>query len=163
MKDLGEAYVILGVKLAKIEHGLTMCQSHYIEKILKRFNCFDVLPVRTPYDPNIHLKKNKCESVSQSEYAKIIGSVMFLMNYTHPDIAYVVSRLSLYTHNPSIEHWNAFYRLLKYLKGTMDWGLHFCKFPYVLEGYCDANRATDNDEVSSTSDYVFTLGRGAIS
>ena len=58
--------------------------------MLKRFNCFDVLPIRTPYDPSIHLKKNKCERVSQYEYAKIIGSVMFLINYTHSDIAYVV-------------------------------------------------------------------------
>ena len=64
MKDLGEANVILGVKLAKTEHGFTMCQSHYIEKILKRFNCFDVLLLKTPYDPSIHLNKNKCERVS---------------------------------------------------------------------------------------------------
>ena len=45
----------------------------------------------------------------------------------------------------------------------MDWGLHFCKFPVVLEGYCDANWETNNDEVSYTSGYVFTLGRGVIS
>ena len=131
--------------------------------MLKRFNSFEVLPVRTPYDPNIHLKRNKSDSVSQSEYAKIIGSVMFFMNYTRPDIAYAVSRLSRYTHNPSFEHWNALYRLLKYLKGTLDLGLHFNKFPTVLEGFCDANWVIDNDEVSSTSGYVFTLCGGAIS
>jgi hypothetical protein len=109
------------------------------------------------------LKKNYDASVSQSEYAKIIGSVMFLMNYTRPDIAYAVSRLSRYTHNPSSEHWNALYRLLKYLKGTMYWSLNFTKFPSVLEGFCDANWVSDNDEVSSTSGFVFTLGGGAIS
>ena len=119
--------------------------------------------MRTPYDPSIHLRKNKESSVSQTEYAKIIGSVMFLMNYTRPDIAYVVSRLSRYTHNPSNEHWNDLHRLLRYLRGTMDWCLHFNKFPAVLEGFCDANWVTDNDEVSSTSGYVFTLGAGAIS
>ena len=91
---INEVDVIFGVKLTKTKHGFTMCQSHYIEKILKRLNCFDVLHVRTPYDPNINLKKNKCESVSQSKYAKIIGSLMFLMNYTRPNIAYVISRLS---------------------------------------------------------------------
>ena len=123
-----------------------------------------MVPVRTPYDPSVHLKKNTSElSVSQSEYAKIIGSVMFLMNYTRPDIAYAVSRLSRYTHNPSSEHWNALRRLLKYLKGTINWSLQFSKFPAVLEGYCDANWVSDNDEVSSTSGYVFTLGGGAIS
>lgn len=163
MKDLGEADVILGVKMRKSDNGFSLCQSHYIEKILKKFNCYDELPVRTPYDPSIHLKKNNGSSVSQTEYAKIIGSVMFLMNCTRPDIAYAVSRLSRYTHNPGNEHWTALRRLLRYLKGTMDWCLHFYKFPAVLEGFCDANWVTDNDEVSSTSGYVFTLGGGAIS
>lgn len=163
MKDLGEADVILGVKITKTKDGFIMCQSHYVEKVLKKFDSFDVTAVRTPYDPSIHLKKNKGKSVSQSEYAKIIGSLMFLMNYTRPDIAYAVSRLSRYTHNPCNEHWNALKRLLKYLKGTIDWGLNYKRFPNVLEGYCDANWVSDNDEVSSTSGYVFTLCGAAIS
>jgi len=163
MKDLGEADVILGIKMRKIDNGVSLSQSHYIEKILKKFNCYDELPVKTPYDSSIHLKKNNGSSISQVEYAKVIGSVMFLMNCTRPDIAYAVSRLSRYTHNPGNEHWTALRRLLRYLKGTMDWCLHFCKFPSVLEGFCDANWVTDNDEVSSTSGYIFTLGGGAIS
>ena len=88
---------------------------------------------------------------------------MFRMNYTRPDIAYVVSRLSRCTHNLSSEHCNALYRLLRYLRGTMNWCLHFNKFPALLEGFCDANWVTNNDEVSSTSGYVFTFGAGAIS
>jgi len=98
-----------------------------------------VTHVKAPYDPSIYLRENKGTSVSQTEYAKIIGSVMFLMNFTHSDIAYAVSRLSRYTHNPSQEHWNALLRLLKYLRDTIDWCLHFNKFPAVLEGFCDAN------------------------
>uniref|UniRef100_A0A2N9FSN7 Retrovirus-related Pol polyprotein from transposon TNT 1-94-like beta-barrel domain-containing protein n=1 Tax=Fagus sylvatica TaxID=28930 RepID=A0A2N9FSN7_FAGSY len=73
------------------------------------------------------------------------------------------SRLSRYTHNPSHEHWTALTRLLRYLKGTMDLGLHFAGYPIVLEGYCDANWVSDNDETNSTSGYVFTLGGGAVS
>ena len=88
---------------------------------------------------------------------------MFLMNYTRPDIAYVVSRLSRYTHNPSSEHWNALHRLLRYLRGTMDWCLCFNKFLAILKSFCDANWVTDNDEVNSTNGYVFTLGAGVIS
>jgi len=107
--------------------------------MLKKFNQFDVTPVRTPYDPNSHLKKNKGSSVSHNECAKVIGSVMFLMNFTRPDIAYAISRLSRYTHNPSQEQWNALLRLFKYLRGTINWCLYFNKFPAVLEGYCDEN------------------------
>ncbi|XP_070008283.1 uncharacterized protein [Nicotiana sylvestris] len=163
MKDLEEAYVILGTKIKRTANGFSLSRSHYIDKILKGFNCFDVALVRTPYDPSIHLRKNKESSISQTEYAKIIGSVIFLMNYTRPDIAYAVSRMSRYTHNPSSEHWNALHHLLRYLRGTMDWCLHFYKFSAVLKRFCDANWVTDNDEVSSTSGYVFTLGADAIS
>ena len=98
--------MILGVKIKRTLNGYFLCQSHYNEKMLKKFDCFNVVPVRTPYRPSIHLKKNKEFSVSQTKYAKIIGSVMFLMNYTRPDIAYVVSRLSRYSHNSNREHWN---------------------------------------------------------
>ena len=106
-----------------------------------------MLLVTTPYDPSIHLKKNKVPSVSQTKCAKIIISVMFLMNYTQPDIAYNVSRLSCYSHKPNKEHHYALFWLLKYLRGTMDWCLHFNKFPAVLGGFCDAKWVYDNDEL----------------
>ena len=57
----------------------------------------------TPFDSKVHLFKNCGDSVSQDKYAQIIGSLMFLTNWTCPDIAYVSGRLSRYTHNPSIE------------------------------------------------------------
>ena len=88
--------MISGIKIRKTNYGFYLYQSHYIEKILKKFNNFDVTHVRTPYDPSIHLQKNKESSISQTEDAKIIESVMFLMNYTWPDISYVVSKLSRY-------------------------------------------------------------------
>uniref|UniRef100_A0A7N2RBZ6 Reverse transcriptase Ty1/copia-type domain-containing protein n=1 Tax=Quercus lobata TaxID=97700 RepID=A0A7N2RBZ6_QUELO len=163
MKDLGEADVILGIKIIRNSEGITLSQSHYVEKVLKKFNHFDCDPVRTLYDPSIHLKKNRGFPVAQFEYAKITGSVMFLMNCTRPNIAYAVSRLSRYTHNLAYEHWNALTRLLRYLKGTMNLGLTYTRRPTVLEGYCDANWILDNDETNSTSGYVFTLGGGAIS
>jgi len=131
--------------------------------VLNKFNCFDVLPVRTPYDPRIHLKKNKSPSASQTEYGKVIGCVIFHLNCTRPDIAYVVGWLSCYTHNPSSKkHWDALFRLLKYLRGIMDWCLHFSKFSTMLERLCDANWVSDNNKVRHTSGYVFTLGGWAI-
>ena len=80
MKDMGEADVILGIKIRKTNTDFSLCWSHYIEKVLKKFNYFDIIPARALYDPSIHLKKNKGPSVSQTEYAKIIGTVMFLIN-----------------------------------------------------------------------------------
>lgn len=163
MKDLGEADVILGIRLKKTDGGYSLSQSHYVEIFLKKFDSFDVLPCKTPYDASVELVKNNGPSVSQEKYAKIIGSVMFLMNSTRPDIAYAMSRLSRYNHNPGNSHWNALSRLLRYLRGTMDVCLHFSRFPNVLEGYSDANWVSDNDEINSTAGYVFVLGGGAIS
>jgi hypothetical protein len=61
---------------------------------------------------------------------------MFLTNCTRPDIAYVDGRLSRYTHNPSVEHWDAISRLLRYLNDTINYGLSYCDFLAILEGYC---------------------------
>lgn len=85
------------------------------------------------------------------------------MNYTHPNIAYDVCRLSKYTHNPSQDHWNALIRLMRYLKGIMAYGIMYNGFPAVLKGYNDVNWITDSDETKFTSDYVFTLGEDTIS
>ena len=104
MKDMGEVNVILGIKILRNDGCITLSQSHYVKKVLKRFEYFDLSPMSTPYDSKVHLVKNFGDSVSQERYAQIIGSLMFLTNCTRPDIAYVVGRLSRYTHNPSIEH-----------------------------------------------------------
>ena len=95
MKDLGEAEVILGIKIIRTPNGLKLSQEHYIEKILRKFEHFDCKPLSTPYDPSSQLKKNRKHSVAQIEYAHIIGSLMYLMNCTRPDIAYAIGRLNL--------------------------------------------------------------------
>ena len=59
MKELGEADIILGIKITRTSDETFLSQSHYIEKILKKLDQFDFIPVKTPYDPSIHLKKNK--------------------------------------------------------------------------------------------------------
>ena len=163
MKDMGEASVILGVKIIRKGDSIMLTQEHYVEKLLTKYGHSNVTPVSTPYDANTQLKKNKGEPVAQREYAQIIGSLLHLMNFSRPDIAYAVCRLSRYTHNPNQEHWAAIDRLMKYLRGTMSYGILYSGFPAVLEGYSDANWISDSDEIKSTSGYVFTLAGGAIS
>ena len=85
------------------------------------------------------------------------------MNFTRPDIAYAVCRLSRYTHNPNHEHWAAIVRLMKYLRGTMNYGILYTRFPTILEGYNDANWISDSDETKSTNGYIFALSGGVVS
>ena len=97
MKDLVVADVILRIKISKTLDGLILSQSHYIEKILNKFKQDDSNPMRTHVDVNIHLSKNNGKSLSQQEYAQEIGSLMYVMNCTRPNIAYAISKLSRYT------------------------------------------------------------------
>ncbi|CAM8923728.1 unnamed protein product [Rhodiola kirilowii] len=163
MKDMGEADVILGIRIKRENKGLALSQSHYVEKVLKKFNCLNCSPVSTPMDSNVKLLPNTGDAVSQLEYSQVIGCLMYAMTSTRPDIAYAVGKLSRYTSNPSTHHWEAIRRVLKYLKGTMNYGLVYAGFPSVLEGYTDASWITNLEDHSSTSGWVFLLGGGAIS
>jgi hypothetical protein len=76
-----------------------------------------------------------------------------------------VRKLSRFVSNLGDTHWSALerQRVLRYLKGTMSYGIHFTGHPRVLEGYCDANWISDADELYATSGYAFLLGGGAVS
>ena len=133
MKDLGKTEVILGIKITRTPNGLNLSQEHYVEKILRKFEHFYCKLVSTPYDPISLLKKNREHSVAQIEHAQIIGSLMYFMNYTRPDIAYAVGRLSRYTQSPNQDHWTFVRRVLKYLRGTINYGLCFVDFQVSLK------------------------------
>ncbi|GJT03628.1 zinc finger, CCHC-type containing protein [Tanacetum coccineum] len=163
MKDMGEADIILGIKIKRENKGIVITQSHYIEKILKKFNREDCSPVSTPMDPVEKLKPNTGKPVDQLEYSRAIGCLMYAMTSTRPDIAYAVGRLSRFTSNPSRQHWKAITRVFKYLRGTKDYGLSYVGYPSVLEGYSDASWINHVEDSSSTSGWVFLLGGGAIS
>nr|AAP44652.1 putative polyprotein [Oryza sativa Japonica Group]ABF98098.1 retrotransposon protein, putative, Ty1-copia subclass [Oryza sativa Japonica Group] len=139
MKDLGVADVILNIKLIRGENGITLLQSYYVEKILNRFGYIDSKPSPTPYDPSLLLCKNKRIAKNQLEYSQIIGSLMYLASATRPDISFAVSKLSRFTSNPGDDHWRALERVMRYLKGIMELGLHYTGYPAVLEGYSDSN------------------------
>ena len=132
MKDLGVADVILGIKISRTSGGLILSQSHYIKKLLDKFDKYESNITRTPVEINLHLSKNIGQSISQLEYSRIIGSLMYVMNCTRPDIAYFVSKLSRYTSNPGVNNWKAIIRVLRYLRYTQNYGLHYTRYPAVL-------------------------------
>ena len=70
---------------------------------------------------------------------KVINSLMYAITSTKPNIAYVVGRLSRCTSNVSIQHWQMVQRVVKYLKGTMNYGLSYMEYLLVLESYSDAS------------------------
>nr|GEZ59507.1 zinc finger, CCHC-type [Tanacetum cinerariifolium] len=95
MKDMGEADVILGIKIKRENKRIVITQSHYIEKILKKFNREDCYSVSTPIDPVEKLKQNTGKTMDKLKYSRVVGCLMYVMTSTRPDIAYV-GRLSRY-------------------------------------------------------------------
>ncbi|GJU58578.1 zinc finger, CCHC-type containing protein [Tanacetum coccineum] len=163
MKDMGEADVILGIRIKHESNRIAISQYHYIEKVLKKFNYFDCTLVSTHMDTSEKLMPNNGQAVSQLEYYRVIGCPIYAMTCTRSDIAFVVGKLSRYTSNPGTQHLQAIQRVLKYLKKTIDYSLTYIVYPLVLEGYTDARWISNTEDNLSTSGWVFQLGGGAIS
>ena len=105
MKDLGVADVILNIKLLRDgDGGITLLQSHYVEKVLSHFGYSDCTPSPTPYDASLILRKNRRNARDQLRYSQIIGSLMYLASATRPDISFAVSKLSRFVLKPEDDH-----------------------------------------------------------
>ena len=88
---------------------------------------------------------------------------MYLSVSTRPDITYSVSTLAKFTSNPNQQHWTALKRVLRYLKGTVNYGLMYSsKTSKECVGYSDADWAGDLDDRKSTSGYLFQISGGAV-
>lgn len=128
---------------------------------MKKYNFHDYKHVATPFDSSVHLFPVESENdvINQKEYTSIIGSVIYVTDFTRPDIAYVVGVLSRFTSKPTIEHWHAVTRVMRYLIGC---SLFYKNYPAILEGFCDADWNTLSGDSCSTTGYVFILGGGAV-
>ena len=172
MQDMGEANYILGVKIKRDRSKkiLALSQENYIQKILERFHMSSFKPVDTPVSKGEALSLDMCpknpqehEEMSRVPYASAVGSLMYAMMCTRPDICFVVGLVSRYQSNPRREHWKAVKRILRYLKGTMDYCLTYQGSELRLVGSSDADWGGDLDQRKSTYGYVFLLNKGAIS
>ncbi|KAJ9536625.1 hypothetical protein OSB04_un000174 [Centaurea solstitialis] len=174
MKDLGEAAYILGIKIYRNRSRrlIGLSQGTYIDKVLKRFRMDESKKGFIPMQHGIVLSKAQCPESSQDKdkmksipYASAIGSIMYAMLCTRPDVAYSVSVTSRYQQNPGEAHWVAVKNILKYLRRTKEMFLVFggSEDEISVTGYSDASFQTDRDDYRSQSGYVFTLNGGAIS
>uniref|UniRef100_A0A2N9GLP2 Gag-Pol polyprotein n=1 Tax=Fagus sylvatica TaxID=28930 RepID=A0A2N9GLP2_FAGSY len=172
MKDLGPANKILGMQIYRDRNNrkIWLSQKNYLKKILRRFNMQDCKPIPTPLPINFKLSSsmspsNEAERMEMSRvpYASAVGSLMFAMVCTRPDIAQAVGVVSRYMVNPGKEHWSAVKRILRYVKGTSNVALCYGGSDFTVRGYVDSDYAGDLDKSKSTSGYVFTLAGGAVS
>jgi hypothetical protein len=180
MRDLGPAKYLLGIEIIRNrkKQTIALSQRQYIDKVLDRYGMTDCKPVFTPMATGIHLAVDDPDNnetihhMAITEggpivpYQSVIGSAMYAMLGTRPDLAYAVGMLGRFSANPKSSHWAAAKRLLRYLKGTRDWALHYdgadLSIDMTFYGYSDADWNGDRDTSRSTSGYVFIVSRGAI-
>ena len=173
MKDLGEAAYILGIKIYRDRSRrlIGLSQSAYIDKVLKRFNMQDAKKGFLPMSHGISLSKTQSPTTPDERrrmdgipYASAVGSIMYAMVCTRPDVSFALSMVGRYQADPGESHWTAVKNILKYLRRTKDMFLVYGgEDELVVNSYTDASFQTDRDDSRSQSGFVFILNGGAVS
>ncbi|CAL0332892.1 unnamed protein product [Lupinus luteus] len=167
MTDLGKLSYFLGMEFSYTPTGLLMHQSKYAKELLIKYNMNSCNPVSSPVETNLRLTNDEGgEAVDATQCKQIVGSLRFLCN-TRPDLIYGVGLVSRFMSNPKKSHMLAAKRLLRYVKGTTDFGVLFPlklqKPELELTGYADSDFGGDLVERKSTSGYLFLLNGAAVS
>ncbi|GJZ80925.1 retrovirus-related pol polyprotein from transposon TNT 1-94 [Tanacetum coccineum] len=171
MKDLGLAKQILGMSIIRdrTKGTLRLSQEIYIWKVLEKFNMKDAEARCQLLGDHFKLSKQAPKTkasrrrMAKVPYASAVGSVMYIMVCTRPDIAHAVGVVSRFMSNPGREHWEAVKWLLRYLKGTSKATLCFSRKEVVLEGFFYSDYGGCLDSGKSTTGYVFTVGGTSVS
>ena len=162
MKDLGDANTFLGIEIIRDRpnRSITLTQRGYVSKILTRFgkkitnNHKPLLPITTRLEPN----PDQASAESTSEYQQQIGSIMYAMTKTRPDLAYPISLLARFMSNPAPQHFLALDKLWKYLGNTVNLGLVYKSGSEMsIHGYVDADWGGSSNRRSTTG-YLFNIG-----
>jgi len=161
---------LLGIEILHTATSLELRQTQYITNILTRFSMENSRPVSTPIDPKAPLvKADESEPTYEKQlYQQIIGSLMYLITCTHPDLGFVVSFLSRFSSHPLLCYYTAVKRVFQYLARTHTTSLVYTHrssmdILLLITGYFDANYASYRDTRRSVSGYVFLLNGCAIS
>ena len=168
VKDLGKLHHFLGMKVIQddVSGDVWIGQDAYVGKVLERFGMQDAKSVVTPVDASSKLVKAAEDDVmfDKGVYQSAVGSLLYLSTGTRPDIAFAVGNVARFSANSTKRHWTGVKRILRYLKGTSDLGLHYSSsVDEDLVGYSDSDWAGDLDDRRSVSGYMFKLCGAPIS
>ena len=154
MKDLGDSSHILAIKLLRDrkQRMLGLSQATYIDHILARVSMQDFKKGFLPFKHGITLSKDQCpktpdeiEKMKAFPYASAVGSLMYTMLFTRPDICFAVGMVSRYQSNPGQEQLTTVKHIINYLKRTRDYMLVYQADSLVPLGYKDSDFQSDKD------------------
>ncbi|GJZ50109.1 ribonuclease H-like domain-containing protein [Tanacetum coccineum] len=122
MTDLGSLNYFLGISAQRSATGLFLSQSKFAEEILERAHMQNCNPCRTPVDTESKLGSDGDPVSDPTLYRSLAGALQYL-TFTRPDLSYAVQQVCLYMHDPRDPHFTALKRILRYVRGTLDYGL----------------------------------------
>jgi len=188
LSDLGPLSYFLAIAVTRDENGLHLSQERYAEKILRQFQFSSSHSFSTPLSPGTKLRKESVALLSQQDstlYRSIIGSIMYPMLASRPDLSYAVGAVSQFSGAPSVDHLAALHRILRYIRGSAHLQLHLTRcsaleatpkatpltkphYPKILwdteiNGYSDSDWAGCLDSRHSTGAYIFLAGHLPVS
>lgn len=163
MTDLGMMRYFLGIEVIQKSDGIFICQRKYATELIERFEMQNYNSVSNPIIPGQKVGRDEAGvKVDSTFYKQMVGSLMYL-TATRPDLMFVVCLISRFMANPTELHLATAKRIMRYLKGTLEFGIWYGRGGNGdLLGYTDSDYAGDIDDCKSTSGYVFLLSGGAV-
>jgi hypothetical protein len=165
MSDLGLLSYYMGIEVKQGPDGIHLHQAAYANKLLERSGLSTCNPSASPMEARLKLNKSsEAEVVDAKEYRSIIGALCYLL-HTRPKLTFTVGYLSRFMEEPQADHLAVVKRVLRYVAGTRDHGLHYTRSEIgrpALVSYSDADMAGDIDTHRSTSGVIYFLGGNPI-
>lgn len=164
MTDLGDIHYFLGISIKRNSSGMFLNQRNYAADILHRANMTHCNTCTTPAESRSKLAADVGPSVTDPTLYRSLAGALQYLTFTRPDISFAVQQVCLYMHDPREPHFNALKRILRYIKGTLDYGLQL--YPTNASGliaYSDADWAGCPTTRRSTSGYCIFHGNNLIS
>ncbi|KAH9803317.1 reverse transcriptase Ty1/copia-type domain-containing protein [Citrus sinensis] len=163
LKDLGNLHYFLGIEVQQFTHDIFLSQAKYTKDHLSKARMQDCSPINTPMAIRSILCSDDNEHVDATEYRGLIGSLQYL-TYTRPDITFAVNRVSQHFQAPTKANLKDVKMILRYLKGTLDFGLRFLSQSSLkLYAFSDSDWAGCPITRRSTTGFCIYLGSNCIS
>ncbi|KAK4349644.1 hypothetical protein RND71_032399 [Anisodus tanguticus] len=164
MKDLGPLSYFLRIAVKRHSGGLFLSQRKYAAEIIERVGMSSCKSTPTPVDANPKLSATAGAPYKDpTRYRSLAGALQYL-TFIRPDITYAVQQVCLFMHDPRVEHINAIKRIIRYIQGTLDYGLHlYPSSTSTLVSYTNADWGDCPNTRRSTSGYCMFLGNNLVS
>ncbi|XP_019244537.1 PREDICTED: uncharacterized protein LOC109224411 [Nicotiana attenuata] len=164
INDLGLLNYFLGIEVFYDNSGVILHQRKFIADLLREFGCDSASAVVSPLELGVKLKFDDGELLPRPDtYRSLVGKLNFL-THTRPDLCYAVQHLSQFLKCPRVPHMNAALHILRYLKGTLDFGVSLSTpSNFSLLAYCDSDWAACSESRRTVSGFCITLGSSLIS